>query len=356
LAGSPVRRTAFVVTALLAVLAVVTPAAAASATSWRAAIVGTALHGGATTLITSDGTGSISIKLEGVTPGQVPMALVNPTLCPAAARDLFSFRLSAASVAGISSGRHVLTASEVKRYNADLSAGIKLSILVVTGDDKGCGVQLGAPSVGTARLMGAVAAVAALYDVRYPVVDGIDATAATALNAALLHNAMATVTSFTKDATAQGPPLVGAPPSSVRQTFSVSLSEPALLSLGELDTEYLAQAAHPIATLSTYTFDLRTGQRLTLADLFRPGSPYLSVLSVQSRARLRVLLHLPSFDSQIGAGTRPSASNFQAWQLVPSGLRITFAEYQVGPFFIGMPAIVIPWSSLPRSSYAPTGR
>jgi hypothetical protein len=356
LAGSSLRCAAFVVTALLALLAAATPAAAASATSWRAVIVGTTLHGGATTLITSDGTGSINITLKGVTPGHVPIVAVNPTACPAVAPDLFSFRLPAASLAGVSGGRNVLTAAEVRLYNADLSARIKLSIRVVTGDDQGCGDQLGAPSVGTARLMGMVAAVAAPYDLRYPVVNGIDPTVAASVDAVFLGNAMATLTSFTKDATAQGPPRSGAPPSSVTQTFSVSLSEPALLSLGELSTEYLAQAAHPIATLSTFTFDLRAGQRLTLAGLFRPGSPYLADLSTQSRARLRVLLHLPSLDSQIDAGTRPSASNFQAWQLVPSGLRITFAEYQVGPFYIGMPAIVIPWSSLPRSSYAPSGR
>src|ERR1019366_6556579 len=66
LAGSPVRRAVLVVTALLAAAAVATPAAAASATSWRASIVGTTLHGGATTLITSDGTGSIYITLKDV--------------------------------------------------------------------------------------------------------------------------------------------------------------------------------------------------------------------------------------------------------------------------------------------------
>src|SRR5271165_3849780 len=112
---SPMRRAVFIVPALLAAFA--TPASAASATSWRAMIVGAQLHGGATTVIASNGTGSISVKLYDVAPGQVPIALVNPTTCPTEAQDLFSFDLSAADAAGVSTGRHALTASQVKAYN-----------------------------------------------------------------------------------------------------------------------------------------------------------------------------------------------------------------------------------------------
>jgi len=341
-----VRRAVFVATALLAALAFATPAAAASATSWRATIVGGTLHGGATTVIRSDGTGTMNVTISGVTPGLVPTALVNPAACPAEAQDLFGFDLSAANTAGVSSGRHTLTAAEVKAYNAALSARTKLSILVVTQDDKGCGDQAGAPSVGTARIQGTVAPVNAQYDIRYPVIGGVDATVATAVNGALAAGAQATVTAFTADATSGGAPSGGDPPSVASQTFSVSLSQPTLLSLGELYSEYLTGAAHGGAALETWTFDLTTGHRITLAELFRPGSGYLNVLSAESRTRLRALFHDPSLDDFINPGTTASAANFQSWQLAPSGLRITFGQYQVAPYALGMPSIVIPWTTL----------
>ena len=62
------RSVGIVVAAILATFLIVAPVSATSATSWRATIVGTMLHGGATTLIRSDGTGSINVKLYGVTP------------------------------------------------------------------------------------------------------------------------------------------------------------------------------------------------------------------------------------------------------------------------------------------------
>ncbi len=352
------RRVLFLAAALLATLVLATPVAAASASSWRATIVGGTLHGGATTLIRSDGTGTINVKVYGVTPGLVPVALVNPALCPVEAQDLFGFGLSAANAAGVSTGRHTLTAAEVKAYNAALSARTKISILVVTRDDKGCGDQAGAPAVGTARIQGSIPSVSAVYDIRYPVIGGIDATVATAVNGVLAADAQATITAFTQDATSAGVPSGGDPPSVANQTFSVSLSQPTLLSLGELYGEYLTGAAHGGADLRTWTFDLTTGHRITLAELFRPGSGYLNVLSTESRTRLRALFHDPSLDDFINPGTTPSVSNFRSWQLTTAGLKITFGEYQVAPYAMGMPSIVIPWTTLRpvlnlRSSAAP---
>ena len=340
------RRALFLAAGLLAALALAAPVAAASASSWRATIVGGTLHGGATTIIGSDGTGSITVKISGVTPGLVPTALVNPAACPAEAQDLFGFDLSTATAAGVSSGRHTLTAAEVRAYNAALSTRTKLSILVVTRDDKGCGDQAGAPSVGTARLQGTVAPVNAPYDIRYPVIGGVDATVAAAVNGVLYADAHTAVTQFTQGAIDSGSPSGGDPPSSASQTFSVSLSQPTLLSLGALYSEYLTGAVHGGAALATWTFDLTTGHRITLAELFRPGSGYLNVLSTESRKRLRALFNDPSLDDFINPGTTPSASNFQSWQLTPSGLRITFGQYQVAPYALGMPSIVIPWTSL----------
>jgi hypothetical protein len=340
------RRVAIALAALFAAFVVASPVAAASATSWRATIVGAHLHGGATTLIGSNGTGSINVTLSGVTPGDVVTVLVNPLACPEEAQQIFGFDLPAASSAGVAAGRLTLTARQVAAYDAALTRREPISILVVSQDDKGCGDQVGAPSVATARLQGTVAPVGATYDIRYPVIRGIAAGAAIDINDQLRADANASIAAFTTDATNEGPPPNGSGTSVATQTFSVSLSQPTLLSLGELYSEFLAGAAHPLAALSTDTFDLRTGAQIHLADLFRPGSAWLGVLSMQSRARLRTLFHDPSLDGTIDQGTAASAGNFAGWQLLPTGLRITFSEYQVGPYAIGMPSIVIPWASL----------
>jgi hypothetical protein len=341
------RRALFGLVAVLAALLVAAPVSAASATSWRATIVGTTLQGGATTIIQSDGHGSINVTLHGVTPGQKVAVLVNPLPCPEEAQQILSFDLPAASASGVASGRHTLTAAEVTAYNQALSRRTKISILVVDANDKGCGDQDGSPAVGTARIKGTVAAVGATYDIRYPVVSGLatDAAAA-AINHVLHHDADGGIASFSSEAIQAGKPMRDFSPSDAEQTFSVSLSQSNLLSVGVLFSWFFTSAAHPGAALSTYTFDTRTGALLKLSDLFRPGASYLPLLSSESRTRLRALFHDPTLDSFIDGGTTPSASNFTAWQLVPSGLKITFQEYQAVPYAFGMPSIVIPWSDL----------
>ena len=91
------RRVLFGVGAVLAGLLVAAPASAASATAWRATIVGATLHDGATTLIQSDGHGSINVSLSGVTPGQRVEVLVNPSACPDEGQDIFGFDLPPAT-------------------------------------------------------------------------------------------------------------------------------------------------------------------------------------------------------------------------------------------------------------------
>jgi hypothetical protein len=334
------------VSAVLVALLVVPATSAVNASSWRATITGTNLHGGATTIIAGDGTGSISVKLTGVTPGQEPLVLVNPTACPTEAQQLFGFTLPAASATGTTAGRHTLSAAEIRAYTSALSAKTKLSLLVVTSDDHGCGDQVGAPSVGTARLTGTVPTVLATWDIRYPVVAGIDANAAAAINARLASDAQKTIAAFQADAANEGSPMRGFPPTTASQTFSVALARPTVLSLGELFIQFNTGAAHPFATLSTYTFNLATGARYRLADLFRPGTRWVQLLSAGSRTMLQAKFHDPSLNEFINPGTTPSASNFAGWELLPSGLEITFGEYQVAPYAFGMPSIVIPWPVL----------
>ena len=110
-------------------------------------------------------------------------------------------------------------------------------------------------------------------------------------------------------------------------------------------TELPSGAAHAATTAVTVNFDIRTGGRYGLADLFRPGSDHLGRLSELSRRLLGEHLDDPD-EEWVEDGTRPREENFGRWALAGAGLQVTFAEYQVAPYADGLPTITIPFGSL----------
>jgi hypothetical protein len=107
--------------------------------------------------------------------------------------------------------------------------------------------------------------------------------------------------------------------------------------------------AHPNAFYTTFTFDTKTGDQLSLGDMFAaPG--YLSVLSDRARADLPAIIQKiagSEGDPQyIKAGTEPTAGNFQNFAIDGTTLRLIFSPYQVGPWALGTVIDPIPLSSL----------
>jgi len=96
---------------------------------------------------------------------------------------------------------------------------------------------------------------------------------------------------------------------------------------------------------------------LTITDVFNPGTDYLQRLSELSRELLvlgRVEPHElaiaiaeqpdMAFNMRdISQGTNPDIDNFATFELDHPGIRIIFGVYQVGPYVIGQPEIIIPW-------------
>ena len=131
------------------------------------------------------------------------------------------------------------------------------------------------------------------------------------------------------------------------QDFTVALLTPDLASIRVLAYTYPSGAAHGGTALETWNFDLATGQRLALADLFSPGVDYLDAIATEGR---RSLLDRYATDRSsrqwVKDGTQPSEANYSGWALTPDGLEITFGQYQVAPYAEGMPVVVIGWSRL----------
>jgi hypothetical protein len=105
---------------------------------------------------------------------------------------------------------------------------------------------------------------------------------------------------------------------------------------------FAAGAAHPFAQIWSVNCDLVSGHIYSLADLFKPGSDYLKVLSKESGAALAKMFG----KFPITTPPSPVAASFAAWSLTRSTLNITFQDYEVGAYAIGTPTVKLPIKGL----------
>jgi hypothetical protein len=332
------RRLAIALAAILLTgLAVAGPAAGASASSWRATIVGEHLRGGATVLLTSEGRGSVNVTIHGVSVAQPVAISLSLGRCTPDGGSMFSFLTAPASLNGTATGKGAFTRAQVAALNEAISSRRPLSILAFAPGDTGCGDLTGAPRVGTARLTGHRTDVDD-YDVRYPVVSGIDPAIAGLVNAVLRNHAEATVAGFL-DITGETPDPDIEGESSIDETFSVSLSQPSLLSLVTHEVPEFIGQPHGDESFLGFTFDLTTGRQIELADLFRPGSDYVAAIeqaAINALSAAGVRRELASLIVDAG--------NLDGWRLAPSGIRITFFGGQCCS--VPITAVTIPFRAL----------
>ena len=215
----------------------------------------------------------------------------------------------------------------MRNYNAALSRRTNLSLLVVTQTDKGCGNQVGSPSVGTARLHGSKANVYA-YDLRYPVIGGIDPAAATAINGVLKGHAEGVIADILAAEKEFGDDI--GPLADTVETFSVRLIESGLLSIfvNSDDSTGPDATSFPLA----FTFDTTTGYLFALDDVVADQT------SLQAEVRRILAPRGRLYQSQA------NIHDDTPWNLEPSGLALTFGSLQA----VGIPPykVVVPWSSL----------
>jgi hypothetical protein len=105
---------------------------------------------------------------------------------------------------------------------------------------------------------------------------------------------------------------------------------------------FVAGAAHPNFFYLTVNYDLKQGRLLSLADLFKPGSNYLSEISAYCKTDLEKQGKQDLFTD----GLAPNDVNFQKWNLTKDGLMILFDPYQVGSWAEGPQKVLIPYTKL----------
>lgn len=104
--------------------------------------------------------------------------------------------------------------------------------------------------------------------------------------------------------------------------------------------------AHGITALESFVFDLKTGKRLTLSEVFDQKTNYLKALSDESLAELKETDPKLQTYTEALAGTAPSLENFGAFMLSESGFKVRFSDYQVGPHVVGTPIVTIDYAKL----------
>lgn len=105
--------------------------------------------------------------------------------------------------------------------------------------------------------------------------------------------------------------------------------------------------AHGNTSYRTFTFDLKSGSLLKLADVFVPDAPYLDRLSTISREKLPKLIE-DGFLNQdfIIAGTAPVEASFENFFLDGTSFVLIFPPYAVAPYVAGTQTLAIPVSEL----------
>jgi hypothetical protein len=206
------------------------------------------------------------------------------------------------------------------------------------------------------------------YTVEYPQLDGlVDGDMQRTINGELAKAASNLVGDFVARVTEEPPPSTTSTPSTsststsssttstwnpatattsgLKATSEATLIDRRVASFRLSSYSYIAGAAHGSTTLLTFSYDLATGRRLMLADLFRPGIDYLGWLSRESVGQLaaRPAVYDPV---QTPSGLTPTEDHFAHFVLTPVGLDVTFTEYQVGPYAIGTPHVTFPYAQL----------
>lgn len=111
--------------------------------------------------------------------------------------------------------------------------------------------------------------------------------------------------------------------------------------------------AHGMVGVDVQNYDLKTGKRLNLADLFAKPEVALEILSKISEERLRQTLGDEVVEDMLQSGTAPEADNFQALALTSKGVTVEFQPYQVGPWSIGQQRVEIGLDELKPAEPSP---
>ena len=133
--------------------------------------------------------------------------------------------------------------------------------------------------------------------------------------------------------------------------YNVEYADDDLISVN-FSEETFTGGAHGNHGTFTLTYDLKAGREIKLADLFKPGAKYLSTISAYATRDLKARKD-PDSGENMGIaqdifedGAKPTADNYQNWNVTKKGLLFTFPPYQVAAYAYGPQTVIVPYSQL----------
>lgn len=100
-----------------------------------------------------------------------------------------------------------------------------------------------------------------------------------------------------------------------------------------------------VTSVESLDYDLSTGQRMVLDDIFIDSDSATTLLSNLAPSILQQNLGAAYDSALVLQGTTPLSSNWNNWAVTKAGLKVTFDQYQVthSPEIV---SITVPWSQL----------
>ncbi|HVF43147.1 MAG TPA: RsiV family protein [Pyrinomonadaceae bacterium] len=139
-------------------------------------------------------------------------------------------------------------------------------------------------------------------------------------------------------------------------SYYVSFADESLVSVDFTDYWFYFGAGPRMAAARTFNYDLARGRALGLADLFKPSSDYLKVISDACNKDLRRQFKGEGFPDaeRIGASVEDVVGDEKKWLVSRDGFVVVFDSMQFGPSGSGEHTVTVPFGAL-REAVRPDG-
>lgn len=117
-------------------------------------------------------------------------------------------------------------------------------------------------------------------------------------------------------------------------TFEIKTNERNVLSVAFSNYAYEDGFAHGLTLMDSLTFDIVTGKRYTLAELFKPDADYVNELTKIVNAQVKER-NIPTFEDRV------TVAKDQPFYIADKSLVLYYPLYAITPYYYGLPKFPI---------------
>jgi hypothetical protein len=171
------------------------------------------------------------------------------------------------------------------------------------------------------------------YTFEYPEVQGLrDQGAQRRIN----NSIEATMADTLKTTAATNGQDINPTGSTLTVEYQPKLLTKSILSLYFLNVRESRLSAHPAVDVITLNFDLRAGTRLTVADLFRPDTPFIDVIAHETLLRLQDMFQEVNIQTEVDENDLAvNSANFNQFTLTKDSFVVEFGACAISPCAAG---------------------